>query len=483
MHVLLIEDCQDDARRIRELLAELKLAGVQLESVRSLDDARGSFAHLPYDVILLDLSLPESSGLATLRRAQTLIPGIPIIVVTGSADATLAATAVREGAQDFLVKGQVTGELLWRSIKYAIERHQAEEALRQERDFAENLIDAAQTIVLLVDLEGKIVRFNRYLEQVSGYRLEEVWRQDWLTTFFSPADHERGRMAFAGVLRGQSVRGVLAPLGTRHGDTRDVQWFGRTINDAKQCTVGILYIGHDITELREAQTRALRSERLAAIGQMVAGLAHESRNALQRSQACIERLGLRIAEQPEALDLLARIQKAQDHLKYLYDQVGEYAAPIKLVRRPHALGEILTEAWNSLAPRREGRRATMVQLNEDPGMCCHVDCDALEQVFRNILENALAACADPVEIRVRWNDESLEGQPAVQVSLRDNGPGLTLATREKMFEPFFTTKTHGMGLGMAIAKRLVEAHGGRLAVGDAALPGAELLVQLPKGTP
>lgn len=483
MHVLLVEDSLHDAQRIRDLLAELNLVGVDLECVPTLDAAGKSFAHEASDLLLLDLTLPGSNGLDTLHRAQMLVPGIPIIVVTCSGDATLAASAVRDGAQDYLVKGEVTGELLWRSMRYAIERHQVEEALRQERDFAENLIDAAQTIVLLVDLEGKIVRFNRYLEQVSGYRLEEVWRKDWLTTFFSPADHEQVRQAFAGVLRGQSVRGVLAPLGTRHGDTREVQWFGRTINDAKQLTVGILYIGHDITELREAQDRALRSERLAAIGQMVAGLAHESRNALQRSQACIERLALRIAEQPDALDLLGRIQKAQDHLKYLYDQVREYAAPIKLIRRPSALGEVLTEAWTSLAAERESRRAALVQLNDSPGRCCCVDADALEQVFRNILENALAACPDPVEIRVRWSEESMEGQPAVQVSLRDNGPGLSAATRDKMFEPFFTTKTHGMGLGMAIAKRLVEAHGGRIAVGDVALPGAELLVQLPKGTP
>jgi signal transduction histidine kinase len=110
---------------------------------------------------------------------------------------------------------------------------------------------------------------------------------------------------------------------------------------------------------------------------------------------------------------------------------------------------------------------------------CSVDQFRLEQVFRNILENSLAACADPVRIEIRCTLAQIQNQPAVHVSVRDNGPGLSAEQRARIFDPFFTTKTKGTGLGMAIAKRIVEAHGGQIAVGDTG-PGAEIGLILPR---
>ena len=106
----------------------------------------------------------------------------------------------------------------------------------------------------------------------------------------------------------------------------------------------------------------------------------------------------------------------------------------------------------------------------------------MEQVFRNIFENALAACSDPVEVRVLCNEAQLDDAPALHVGVHDNGPGLTPEVRRRLFEPFFTTKTKGTGLGMAIAKRIVEAHGGRIEA-DASGPGAEIHLFLPKELP
>ena len=116
-------------------------------------------------------------------------------------------------------------------------------------------------------------------------------------------------------------------------------------------------------------------------------------------------------------------------------------------------------------------------------MCCQVDPFRLEQVFRNILENSLAACPDPVRIVVRCEATEIDGHPAVRVSVRDNGPGLGPEQRQRIFDPFFTTKTKGTGLGMAIAERIVEAHGGRIAVGDGPGRGAEILLTLPREAP
>lgn len=235
-----------------------------------------------------------------------------------------------------------------------------------------------------------------------------------------------------------------------------------------------------LAAMHEAQERLLQSERLAAIGQMMAGLAHESRNALQRSQACLEMLALEIHDRPAALDLVNRIQKAQDDLYQLYEEVRDYAAPLRLNCREQDPRQIVAQTWEHLAALRAGRDARLDFLPGAKPVTCHADAFALAQVFRNILENSLAACTDPVRITARIEASRLDDHAGVQISIADNGPGLTPEARQKIFEPFFTTKTKGTGLGMAITRRIVEAHGGEIAVGRDQ-PGAEIVITIPCG--
>ena len=234
--------------------------------------------------------------------------------------------------------------------------------------------------------------------------------------------------------------------------------------------------------MRAAQQRALQAERLAAIGEMLAGLSHESRNILYRGQVCLEMLALEVEDRPEALRLVARLQQAQDDLLTLYEDVRGYAAPIHLERRVCDLAETWRTAWAHLAPLREGREAVLRE--ESGGLDLHgaVDPSRLEQVFRNLLENSLAACRDPVEITIRCTPAEIDGHPALRVAVRDHGPGLSPEQKRRLFEPFFTTKTKGTGLGLSITKRIVEAHGGRIAVGEDGGPGAEIILTLPRGS-
>jgi signal transduction histidine kinase len=239
----------------------------------------------------------------------------------------------------------------------------------------------------------------------------------------------------------------------------------------------------DITERKREQERTLQTERLAAIGQMMTGLAHESGNALARSQSCLEMLAWEVEDRPEALDLISRIQKAQDHLKQLYEEVRGYAAPVKLERDEWDLGSIWRQAWDNLALLRQGRDVRLLEEGDGVDRLCTVDHFRLEQVFRNIFENALAACSDPVRIAVTCAEAEIAGRAAVRVAVRDNGPGLSPEQKQRIFEPFFTTKTKGTGLGMPIAKRIIEAHGGQIGAASPPGPGAEIVLTLPRVFP
>jgi signal transduction histidine kinase len=236
-------------------------------------------------------------------------------------------------------------------------------------------------------------------------------------------------------------------------------------------------------DLEQAQQRAVQAERLAAIGEMVAGLAHESRNALQRSQACLEMLALLVRDRPDALALIDRIQKAQDDLHTLYEDVRGYAAPIKLEQAPCDLARVWREAWAHLEAARAGKHAILVEAIDGVDLHCDADPFRLEQVFRNILDNALVAASPPVAIEVRAEESDLESQPAIRLRFRDNGPGIPPDCRPHVFDPFYTTKARGTGLGLPIARRIVEAHGGRIGLDDVDGPGTAFLITLPKGSP
>jgi PAS domain S-box-containing protein len=138
-----------------------------------------------------------------------------------------------------------------------IERKRAEEALRRERDFAEGLIETAQVIVLVLNKEGRIIRFNPHMEEISGYSLEEVQGKDWFTTFLPKGEHKRIRELFSRAVSDIQTRGNVNPIVTRDGREREIEWFDKTLKDADGNIVGLLAIGQDITERKRAE-EALR---------------------------------------------------------------------------------------------------------------------------------------------------------------------------------------------------------------------------------
>jgi PAS domain S-box-containing protein len=372
-----------------------------------------------------------------------------------------------------------------------------ETAVGEHRRYQE-LFDFAPDGYVVLDARGVIRDANR-----AAFSLLQV-QQHFLTGKpFLLFVAEEDRAAFHELLerlqKEDEIRGAEIHIWPREGRPLPVALYIAAARDRQGRLVSLRCLLHDLSSLKEAQQRLLHSERLAAIGQTVTALAHEGRNALQRMQACLSMLALEVEDRPQVIDLLRRLQKAQDSLAHLFEDIREYAAPFKLERRSCTLSCVWREAWAHLEPLWQHRN---VALHEETGgreLHCVADPFRLEQVFRNILDNALAACPDPVRITITVSGTQINGREALLILIRDNGPGIPPEQREKVFEPFYTTKARGTGLGMAIARRIVEAHGGQITVCDTpsfapaapeegeagarARRGAEIAITLPRGEP
>jgi signal transduction histidine kinase len=232
-------------------------------------------------------------------------------------------------------------------------------------------------------------------------------------------------------------------------------------------------------QMRFTQQKLVQSERLAAIGQMVTGLAHESRNALQRARSCLDLLELDLQEHAEQLDLTQRIRDALNDLQRNYEEVRNYAAPINLQRKPVDCSVLVKRAFQDL--RDEFPKSEHKLLIHGPTTSVSVEADEfrLMQVFRNILENAMAASNAGSVIEISFLKKEIEGKSFQEIDICDSGDGMDKETLERFFEPFFTTKQTGTGLGMAICKRIVESHGGRIEAYSDKGRGTTIAVLLP----
>ncbi|HTP26535.1 MAG TPA: ATP-binding protein [Anaeromyxobacteraceae bacterium] len=325
----------------------------------------------------------------------------------------------------------------------------------------ESIVQSVASGLVTIDGTGKITFMNRAAEQITGLRLAQIRGMSadrWLSAL--PSGSGRDETEFVNA-RGERLRlgYTLFPLVARGEE------------------IGRAVIFQDLTQLRAMEAEVQRSERLADLGSVAAGLAHELRNPLASMAGSIELLkgapGLGQAE-ARLMDIVLR---EAGRLEQLVASFLEFSRPTPPRRERIDLERILTDtlevfANDPLAARVEVERALMPAV----AWC---DPDQLRQVFWNLLANAAQACAEQGEGKGRVRVECRSDGGSAQCSVEDNGPGIAPGDLARIFTPFFTTKDRGTGLGLAIVQRIVDVHGGTLSVDTSPGRGSRFTIRLP----
>ncbi len=230
-------------------------------------------------------------------------------------------------------------------------------------------------------------------------------------------------------------------------------------------------------ELAEAQARLVQRERLAALGELAAVIAHEVRNPLGVIFNSLGALGRLISLYPgtdEAV-LIAILQEEAERLNHIVGDLLDFARPVRPAVSPERLERVLDDALNAARAGHDGSGVTVVR--DIPADLAPVAMDArlMRQAMLNLVDNALHSMAKGGTLTVRARTEG----PWAQIELADTGEGMTSEVVRKIFEPFYTTKAKGTGLGLAVVKRITEGHGGEVTVDSSPGEGARFTIRLP----
>ena len=485
IRILLIEDNPGDVRLLREFLKEEPQLNSTLTHVSRLSAAVPELSPDKVDLVLLDLSLPDASGLDGLRRVHSLSPSTPIVVLTGLDDEETALRAVKEGAQDFLVKGRVDGPSLARSIRYAIERQRAEEmerqliqanAARAEAEVGESrfrgLAEAIPQIVWQFDADGQFDYISsRWFEYTghdpaadvmhsfaSAMHSEDapaalaLWEQSLKTGVTWQSEYRLRRAD--GSYRWHLGRSVAA----RTRDGKISKWYGTAtdIDDHKKSE-------HERLRLYQEAQKAIKSR-----DDLLATVSHDLRSPLGTiaMAASIMLAGapateedIRVQRHAEKID---RAAKRMEHLiRDLLDITSIESGHLSINPQPTPLSSLLSETIDALGPAAQAKGSRLSGDLTDAGVWVHCDRDRILQVLSNIVGNAIKFTPAGGSIALRWERRTTD----VCLTVTNTGSGIAEQDLPRVFDRFWQAKETaraGVGLGLAICKGIVERHEGKI---------------------
>jgi PAS domain S-box-containing protein len=522
---LLVEDNLPEARLLQELLQGVGVRSFRLDHVKRLAEAIARLQAEAFDAVLLDLTLPDSYGLASLDTLIQQAPSLPVVVLTNTNDDDLAVQAVRHGAQDYLVKRLVTQDMLVRSLRYAIERKQAAEALREANEILElrvrqrtaeletandrllQEVQQRQTVQERLELAqqaGKIGSFEWHLpsQQVTWTaELEGLYglaagslgdrAEDWLATLH-PEDRPKVEQELQQAL--SSGRGletefrILWP----DGSLRWIAVKSSLFHDTAGIPLRLIGIHMDITEKKQLEAQFLWAQRLESLGTLASGIAHDLNNILTPILAVVQLLPLKLPDlTPQTWQMLHTLESSAQRGADLVKQILSFARGVEGKRVNLQVQHLLLEIEKIIQQTLPKSIAIHTDLPNDLWMVVG-DATQLHQVFMNLCVNArdampqggtLSITADNLLVDEPYARMHLDARmgPYVVVTISDTGMGIAAEIVHRIFDPFFTTKAvgQGTGLGLSAVLGIVKSHGGFVEVHSQVNQGSQFKVYLP----
>ncbi|MCI0342658.1 MAG: ATP-binding protein [Planctomycetales bacterium] len=451
-------DWRFDSRPSLARIESLASADARLEALERLDRLGRAQVGTVQEIV----DRYEAMSQAQVRRIRWMeVPfGVLVVVVSGLALWRTRALFAREQSAA-------------REAAEQAERRRAEEALRHERDYTAALFDTVGALVVVLDREGRIERFNHACEEATGYRFEEVRGRAVWDFLLRPEDVAPVRAVFAELRAGSFPSRHENDWVARDGRRRRIAWSNAALLGPGGEVEHVIATGLDITEREEMSRKLVDQASLVRLGEMAAVVAHEVRNALGAISSSVQLLGGRFGRGSREGDLVRDVRERVEALNRVVGDILAYARPAPA--RPVALSVLSAVRGAVAALQRDPEHAGVLVGLSGPDATVRGDAALLQQALLNLLMNAAQATQGRGTIAVSVS--GVDGRCRLSVS--DNGPGIPPEARARLFQPFFTTKARGTGLGLAIVKRVVELHGGTVAVECPVPGGTTVTLELP----
>lgn len=383
--------------------------------------------------------------------------------------AQLAQTLLTHGtsfALTAVLGAYVAGQLRREGERAAV----AESSLSQLAALHDAIVRSIASGIVTSDEGGRITFLNRAGEEILGRRSEEVAGRPLTELFPGLSLDSDGRPRSSA-----SENRAELQLRTEAGSPRTLGVTVTRLLDQRGRIIGASGVFQDLTRIRELEALAARAEKLAALGSLSAGLAHELRNPLAAISGSVELLAGGPERAPDEQRLLGIVQREAARLDGLVTDFLAFARPAAAVPIPIDLASIAREVLDVFAA--DPRAAQVVRHVQLASARALVDPSQLKQVLWNLLTNAVEACDGRGTI---WIESARTAAgDEVWLSVADDGPGVPPSERSKIFEPFHTTKPRGTGLGLATVHRIVDGHGGRIVASERPGGGALFTIHLP----
>ncbi|HUA22192.1 MAG TPA: response regulator [Bryobacteraceae bacterium] len=469
IRVLLVEDNPADARLFSESVREAGNGQLKLEISPSLPSALERLARGSFDVLVLDLVPAGQAGLEKIATTHAHAPQIPIVVLIGQGDETLAAKALRSGAQDYLVKKRLSGDLLVRSLRYVVERVRTVEALERREQHYRSLIENSLDLIMIVNNDGTIRYASPSHERILGYRSDELIGQS-IRQFVHPED-------LASVQAAMESGGDIAALEVRvrhkDGSWRVLESYQRNLSHVPGVN-GLVVNAREVTERKRLEEQLHHSQRLEAVGRLAGGIAHDFNNLLMIINGYSRMLLDTIRPGDPARPDLEQVVKASERANELTRQLLAFSR--RQVVKPALLNlNTLVHDMDRMLRRVLGEDIELLTVLAPELKTVRADPGQLEQVVLNVAVNARDAMPGGGKLTL----ETANREGGVVLSVTDTGIGMDPQVLAHVFEPFFTTKEHGTGLGLSTSYGIIQQSGGDIRVDSTPSLGTTFRISLP----